>query len=542
MIRLIIFSLLCSVGFSTFAQQQKPKLVVGIVIDQMRYDYLDRYWNKFSDDGFKKIIKGGFNCKNTHYNYMPTYTGPGHASIYAGTTPENHGIIANDWYNKKTKKMIYCAEDTTVKTIGSTSKDGLMSPKNMITTTITDQIKLNTNFRGKVIGISLKDRGAILPAGHKADAAYWFEGKNTGKWISSSYYFNELPKWVQEVNKKNSANTYLSKPWNTLLPIAEYTESIADNNPYEGVFDGEKTPTFPHNLPALRDKNENYSLIKNTPFGNNITTEMALAAIIGEKLGEDEITDFLALSYSSPDYIGHQFGPMSVEVQDNYLRLDQDIAQLLAYLESKFGKDEILIFITADHGAVDVPQFLIDNHIPAGYFDKKKMAVDLKSFCLAKWNVADLIENISNNNVFLNHESIAKNNLNVAQIEQEIANYLLTFEGVSQTFTATTLKTTVITENIAANIQRGFSQSRSGDVIYVLASGWINDGYHTGTTHGSPYHYDTHVPLLWYGHQIPKGETTKKVVIPDIAATLAVLLNINAPSACTGNPIKDLIK
>ena len=541
MSRIILASFLFCFSFLAVAQQQKPKLVVGIVIDQMRYDYLDRYWNKFGNDGFKKIINNGFNCKNTHYNYMPTYTGPGHASIYTGTTPENHGIIANDWYNKRDKKMMYCAEDTTVKTIGSTSKDGLMSPKNMITTTITDQLKLNTNFKGKVIGISLKDRGAILPAGHKADAAYWFEGKNTGKWISSSYYFNELPKWVQEVNKKNSANTYLSKPWNTLLPIAEYTASISDNNPYEGVFDGEKTPTFPHNLPALRDSNENYSLIKNTPFGNNITTEMALAAIIGEKLGEDEITDFLALSYSSPDYIGHQFGPMSVEVQDNYLRLDQDIAQLLTYLESKFGKDEVLIFITADHGAVDVPQFLIDNHIPAGYFDKKKMAADLKAFCLTKWNT-DLIENISNGNVFLNHEIITKNNLNASQVEQEIANYLLTFEGISQTFTANTLKTTVITENIAANIQRGFSQSRSGDVIYVLASGWINDGYKTGTTHGSPYHYDTHVPLLWYGHQIPKGETTKKVVIPDIAATLAVLLNINAPSACTGNPIKDLIK
>ncbi|KAB2859520.1 MAG: alkaline phosphatase family protein [Flavobacteriales bacterium] len=541
MIRLVAFSILFFAGFFSFAQQQKPKLVVGIVIDQMRYDYLDRYWNKFSDDGFKKIVNGGFNCKNTHYNYMPTYTGPGHASIYTGTTPENHGIIANDWYNKKTKKMIYCAEDTTVKTIGSSSKEGLMSPKNMVTTTITDQLKLNTNFKGKVIGVSLKDRGAILPAGHKADAAYWFEGKNTGKWISSSYYLNELPKWVQEVNKKNSANTYLSKPWNTLLPIADYSESIADNNPYEGVFKGEKTPTFPHNLPALRDSNENYSLIKNTPFGNNITTEMALAAIVGENLGDDLFTDFLAVSYSSPDYIGHQYGPMSVEVQDNYLRLDQDIAQLLTFLESKFGKDEVLIFITADHGAVDVPQFLMDNHIPAGYFDKKKMVADLKTFCLTKWN-ADLIENISNGNVFLNHETIAKYNLNTAQIEQELANFLLSFEGVSQTFTATTLKTTVITENIAANIQRGFNQVRSGDVVYVLASGWINAGYSTGTTHGSPYHYDTHVPLIWYGNQISAGETTKKVVIPDIAATLAVLLNINAPSACTGNPIKDLIK
>lgn len=539
--RLVTVSLLFCSWLFVFAQQHKPKLVIGIVIDQMRYDYLDRYWNKFGNDGFKKIINNGFNCKNTHYNYMPTYTGPGHASIYTGTTPENNGIIANDWYDKKNKKMVYCAEDVTVKTIGSESVAGLMSPKNMITTTITDQLKLNTNFKGKVIGISLKDRGAILPAGHKADAAYWFEGGDTGKWISSSYYFNELPKWVNEVNKKNSANTFLNSPWNTLLPIAEYTESIADNNPYEGTFSTEKTPTFPHNLPTLRDSNDNYSLIKSTPFGNNITTEMALAALVAENLGADEITDFLAISYSSPDYIGHQFGPMSVEVEDTYLRLDKDLATLFAFLETKFKKEELLLFITADHGAVDVPQYLIDNHIPAGYFNKLKMTIDLKAFCLTKWKV-DLIENISNGNVFLNHEIITKNGFNTSQIEQEIANYLLTFEGVSQTFTATTLKTTVITENIAANIQRGFNQSRSGDVIYVLASGWINAGYKTGTTHGSPYRYDTHVPLLWYGYQIPTGATSDKIIIPDIAATIAVLLNINAPSACTGKPIKELIK
>jgi len=537
----ILFLLIVSSPFFVFAQQQKPKLVIGIVIDQMRYDYLDRYWNKLGNDGFKKIINNGFNCKNTHFNYMPTYTGPGHASIYTGTTPENHGIIANDWYDKENKEMIYCAQDTTVKTIGSESINGLMSPKNMITTTITDQLKLNTNLQGKVIGVSLKDRGAILPAGHKADAAYWFDGGNVGKWISSSYYLTELPKWVNEVNKKNSANTFLNLPWNSLLPITEYTESIADNNPYEGVFKGEKTPTFPHNLPALRDSNENFSLIKSTPFGNNITTEMALAAIVGENLGADLITDFLAISYSSPDYIGHQFGPTSVEVEDTYLRLDNDLATFFAFLETKFKKEEILIFITADHGAVDVPQYLIDNHIPAGYFNKLKMTADLKAFCFTKWKV-DLIENISNGNVFLNHEIIAKNSLSASQIEQEIANYLLTFEGISQTFTATTLKTTIITENISANIQRGFNQKRSGDVVYVLASGWINAGYKTGTTHGSPYNYDTHVPLLWYGYQIPTGATAEKIIIPDIAATLAVLLNINVPSACTGKPILKIVK
>lgn len=537
----ICFSGIMLISLSGLAQNKKPKLVVGIVVDQMRYDYLDRFWNKYSENGFKKIINNGFNCKNNHYNYMPTYTAPGHASIFTGTTPEHHGIISNEWYDKKNKRIIYCTEDSTVKTVGSSSEEGMMSPKNMITTTITDQLKLNTNFRGKVIGISLKDRGAILPAGHKANAAYWFEGGNTGKWISSTYYMKELPKWVQEVNAKKSADKYLNNDWNTMYPINSYTESISDDNTYEGVFEGETSPTFPHQLKKLREKNKNFSLIKSTPFGNSITTEMALAAIVGEELGKDSITDFLTVSYSSPDYIGHQFGPMSVEVQDNYLRLDMEIAQLLDFLESKIEKNEVLIFLTADHGAVDVPQYLIDNHIPSGYFEKKKMSEELKNFCLTKWNV-DLIENISNGNVFLNHQNLVKTNVSTTQIEQEIANFLLTFDGISKTFTATSLKASNFTENIDGNIRRGFNSTRSGDVVYVLASGWINSGYSTGTTHGSPYNYDTHVPLLWYGYQIPHGETTKKTVIPDISATLAVILNINAPSACTGVPIQNLLK
>lgn len=530
------------IGFTAFAQQKRPKIVVGIVIDQMRYDYLSKYWIKFGNNGFKKIIAGGFNCKNTQYNYVPTYTGPGHASIYSGTTPENHGIIANDWYDKNLRKYVYCAEDTSVKTIGSESKDGLMSPSRMLGTTITDELKLATNLKGKVIGISQKDRGAILPAGHSADAAYWFDGGKYGKWISSSYYMNQLPEWVNEINKKNSANTYLSSPWNTLLPLNQYTEGVADDNMYEGLYKTEKKPTFPHELPALRDSNDNYSLIKATPFGNNITTEMAIAAINGESLGTDNITDFLTVSYSSTDYVGHQFGPTSIEVEDTYLRLDQSLAELFSFLDSKFKKEELLIFVTADHAVVDVPQYLTDHHIPGGYFDVKQLSTNLKSYCSIKLGLSDVIENVSNGQVFLNHETLEKHNLNIPEFEQEIANYILTFEGVNRTYTENTLKTTVFDENIAATIQRGYNQKRSGDIMFVLESGWINAGYKTGCTHGSPYQYDTHVPLIWYGFNIPKGETSNKVIIPDIAATLAALLNINTPSACSGQPIKAIIK
>jgi predicted AlkP superfamily pyrophosphatase or phosphodiesterase len=539
--KLILVSLVL-IPFFTSAQKQKPKLVIGIVVDQMRYDYLTRFWDKYGDNGFKKLVNEGFNCKNANYNYMPTYTGPGHASIYTGTTPENHGIISNTWYNKVANNSMYCTRDYLANTVGSISVNGKMSPKNMLGTTITDELKLATNNKGKVIGMSIKDRGAILPAGHKANAAYWYDGGNIGQWISSTFYMNELPKWVQKVNKTNSDDKYLNSKWETLLPIEKYTESLPDNNPYEGKFKTETAPVFPHDLPALRDSNHNYSLIKSTPYGNTILKELALAAIEGEDLGKDEFTDFLAVSFSSPDYIGHKYGPMSIEIEDTYLRLDKDLEEILNYLESNFKKEDVLVFLTADHGAVHVPQFLMDNHIPAGYFDNAKLIKNLKAHLKKEYDTDTLIMNISNYQVFLNHEYINKNNWNLAAIENAIAHFLLTQKGIAKAVTASSLKATEFNERILANTQRGFHQGRSGDILYVLESGWIPAGYPTGTTHGSPYNYDTHVPLIWYGAEIKKGQSDDFIIIPDIATTIAALLEIQPPSACTGKPIQELIK
>ncbi len=537
----ILLSLIISSLFG-FSQKQKPKLVIGIVVDQMRYDYLTRYWDKYGERGFKKLVNEGFNCQNANYNYMPTYTGPGHASIYTGTTPENHGIIANNWYNKSLNTYTYCTEDSIVKTIGSATLSGKMSPQNLLSTTITDELKLATNNRGKVIGISIKDRGAILPAGHKADAAYWFEGGNVGKWISSSFYMEELPSWVQKINEKNNPDKYLKTKWETLYSIDSYSESIADDNKYEGVFKGEDAPVFPHDLSSLRDSNYNYSLIKSTPFGNTILKELALSAIKEEGLGEDEFTDFLAVSFSSPDYIGHQYGPMSIEMEDTYLRLDKDLEEIMDYLEKSFEKNEVLIFLTADHGAVNVPQYLIDNNLPAGYFDLGSFKKGLNTFLKEKYNTDSIVANVSNYQVFLNQKYIKSKGLNIETIENDVARFGLTQNGIAKVATAGSLRATEFADRILANAQRGFHQARSGDVLFVLESGWIPAGYSTGTTHGSPYSYDTHVPLLWYGAGVKKGESDKYIVIPDIAATIAALLEIQMPSACTGIPIQKVIK
>lgn len=539
--RKLILSILVILPFISAAQN--PKLVVGIVVDQMRYDYLTRFWDRYSDDGFKKLINNGYNCKNTHYNYMPTYTGPGHASIYTGTTPENHGIISNTWYDKTINQYTYCTIDTSVNTLGSESNHGQMSPNKLTSTTITDELKLATNFKGKTFGISIKDRGAILPAGHNADAAYWFEGGETGKWITSSFYMTNLPEWINNINNSNPAKKYLEKPWNTLYPITSYTASIADNNPYENLFITEEKPVFPHNLPSLIDSNNHYSLIKATPFGNTILKELAIELIKNEKLGKDNHTDFLSVSFSSPDYIGHQFGPMSVEIEDTYLRLDKELAELITYLEKNIGKENVLIFLTADHGAVNVPQYLIDNKMPGGYFYEHNVDSSLRFFLKQEYKVDSLVKNISNYQVFLNTALIQKNNWNLESIENSIANFLLKQKGIAKAITSTALKSTEFTDRILANAQRGFNQTRSGNVLFVLESGWVPFyKNHKGTTHGSPYHYDTHVPLLWYGTGIKKGETDKEIIIPDIAASLAQLLNIQAPSACTGQPIHDLVK
>ncbi len=308
----------------TAKSNSKPKLVVGIVVDQMRYDYLTRFESKFGNGGFNRMISEGFNCKNNHFNYVPTYTGPGHTSIYTGTTPKYHGIISNNWYDKSTKETVYCAGDDTVASVGTDNKAGKMSPHRMQTTSFADENRLFTQGRGKTIGISLKDRGAILPAGHTANAAYWFHGRDEGSWISSSFYMNELPKWVSDFNTSEAAESYL-KVWNTLYEISTYTESGTDENNFEGGFKGKDKATFPYDLAALSKDNRGFDILKATPYGNSLTTDFAIAAIKAEELGQDDITDVLTVSFSSTDYVGHNFGVNSKEVEDTYIRLDKDI-------------------------------------------------------------------------------------------------------------------------------------------------------------------------------------------------------------------------
>jgi predicted AlkP superfamily pyrophosphatase or phosphodiesterase len=520
------------------SELKQPKLVVGIVVDQMRQDYIYRYWNKFGNGGFKKLINEGYFYKNTHFNYVPTYTGPGHASIYTGTSPATHGIISNDWFVKETGRTTYCTDDYNVKSVGTESKAGLMSPKNLLVTTIGDELKLNTNQQAKVFAISLKDRSSILPAGHSANGAFWFDGSN-GKFISSTHYMNQLPSWLNDFNSLQLPKQYLSKGWNTLYPIANYTESIADENNYEQAPNKKDIAIFPYDY-KVQLENNNYEIIKATPYGNTITKDLALACLKAEQLGKGKQTDMLCISFSSTDYVGHSYGPRSVEIEDVYLRLDKDLEELINSLNTTVGKDNYVLFLTADHGASDVPLHLKDLKIPAGYMDENELTKTVKSFCQNQYGDS-LVSSLTNQQIFLNESKMTEMKLNKFSIEQILANFMLSVKGVAEAYPSEALKYENYSDGTFKYlIQKGYNHVRSGNVAFSYNPSWM--AYHDkGTTHGASYSYDTHVPLLFYGMGIPKGSTVKKVNIVDIAPTISIMLHMSFPNGTTGKPLEEVI-
>jgi predicted AlkP superfamily pyrophosphatase or phosphodiesterase len=519
----------------------KPKLVIGIVIDQMRYDYLTRFADRYSEDGFHRILKNGFSLENAHYNFIPTYTAVGHASIFTGTSPSNHGIISNNWYDKVLKKSIYCVDDANYKTVGNEGIVGQKSPHRLYTTTVADQLQLAQNMQGKTIGIAIKDRSAVLPVGHTANAAYWYDAGDKNQWITSSFYMEKLPTWVKEFNSNNKADDYLNQTWETMYDIKTYTQSRADDNVYENNLNGQEKPVFPKDLKKLREKNGNFSLIKTVPAGNTYTVDFAKAAIKGEALGKGKFTDFLTVSFSSTDYVGHRYGIAAVETEDTYLRLDKDLAHFFNFLDAEVGKGNYTLFLTADHAAVHVPSYLQSLKIPAHYMDTEKLKKFLSEVTQKYFNATDLIENVSNYQIFLNKEKIEALGFNKNTVAQRLADEVLNFDKIYKSVTARTLQTTNFTEGIMHALQEGYNSKFSGDVLMVPYPATLN-GSRKGTSHGSGYSYDTHVPLIFYGNGIEKGTSIKKYKIIDIAPTISNLLKIEAPNGTSGKIIEEVLK
>jgi predicted AlkP superfamily pyrophosphatase or phosphodiesterase len=516
---------------------QRPKLVVGLVVDQMRWDYLYRYYDRYSiNGGFKRLLNQGFTCENTMIPYTPTVTGCGHSCIYTGSVPAISGITGNLWWDKDQKHEVYCTEDKTVKTVGSNSSLGQMSPRNLLVTTVCDELKLTTNFRSKVFGIALKDRGGILTAGHSADAAYWCDS-TTGDWITSTYYMNDLPKWVKDFNAQKLVDKYYKQGWNTLYPINTYQQSTEDVKNYEGKPFGVAAKNFPYDTKDFAGKN--YLAISTMPQGNTLTLEFAKAAVNSEQLGADNITDFLAISLSSPDYIGHSFGPNSVEEEDCYLRLDKEIGELLNFLDNKIGKNQYLFFLSADHGAAHAPEFLKEHHIPAGRVNMIGLSKAMKP-ALKKRFGDSLIVSTDNYQFYLNHFAIDSGNLNIEEINKWIIDYLSFQPGIARVFAIDKLMQTTLNSTQKNMLANGYYPRRSGDIQVILQPQFI-EGPLT-TTHGLWNPYDAHIPLIWYGWNIKHGATNRETYMTDIAPTIAAMLHIQMPSGCVGHVIEEVIK
>jgi predicted AlkP superfamily pyrophosphatase or phosphodiesterase len=534
-INLLILALVASLSV-TYGQKKstdsnRPALVVGIVVDQMRYEYLYKYADRYSNNGLKRLIREGMNCQDNHYNYAPTVTAAGHASVYTGTVPAVHGIVGNEWTDVATGKKVYCTDDSTVSTVGTTGKTGFMSPKNMWTSTITDQLKLAQNFKSKTIAIALKDRGAILPGGHSADGAYWYDSKE-GRWITSSFYMQSLPKWVQAFNAEQRAQKYTKAGWNTLYPIQTYTLSGPDDSPYESKMAGETAPVFPHTLQGGNP----LELIRTSPYGNTLTKDFAIQAMTEEKLGKNGTTDFLAVSFSSTDYVGHSFGPQSVELEDTYLRLDQDIAEILTYLDKNYGKDQVLVFLTADHAVADIPGYLNSHKMPGGVFDRVKAMADIKKATQEAFGQSDLIIGEDNSQLYFNKVALTKMNIDRAKLIQVVKQSLKKQVGFQELIDLQNIEGLTLNNLYADLIRNGYNPDRSGDVMILLKPQWFM-GSKTGTTHSTLYAYDTHVPLVFYGWKVKPSEVTERTSISDISTSLANWLHCMEPSGSIGRII-----
>ena len=534
----------CSVFFSIHSYTQnkpsngapaRPRLVVGIVVDQMRWDYLYRFSSRFTNNGFKRMMREGMSCENTMIPYAQTVTAAGHTCAYTGSVPAIHGIMGNEWFDRKQGREVYCVEDRSVKLVGVPSGEA-MSPANLWTTTICDELRMATNFQSKVIGIAIKDRGGILPAGHSANAAYWYEGVS-GKWISSTYYMEQLPRWVDRFNERKWVDSLYRQDWTTLFPIETYVQSDPDEVSYEGNLPGERAPVFPH---VMRPRiGKDYGYVRATPFGDELTLKFSKEALKAEELGKDDITDFLAVSLSSPDYVGHTFGPNSIEVEDTYLRLDRELADFFSFLDKEVGTGRYTVFLTADHAVAQVPGFLKAAKIPAQALAGP--LAGLNKMLEETLRLRNVIVSTANYQLYINEDSVVRAGVTLSAVKEACLRYLNAQSEVLTAFDCSQIAVANLPALLRERYINGYNVKRGGDIQVVLRTGYFY-GNSTGTTHGTPFPYDAHIPLLWMGWGIRQGQLFREVYMTDIAVTLAALLHIQMPSGATGRVIPEAIK
>jgi predicted AlkP superfamily pyrophosphatase or phosphodiesterase len=541
------FLLFCFTTFGTGLLAQagtptalaRPKLVVGIAVDQMRWDYLYRYFNRYGEDGFKRLYNGGFRCEETYINYLPSYTGPGHACIWTGSVPAFHGIAGNTWINAQTGKTVYCVEDSSVRSIGGSRAAGRMSPRNLLSTTIGDELKLATNNRSRVFAISLKDRASILPAGHSADGVYWYDD-STGRFITSSFYADALPQWLLDFNARRLPDSFLQAGWRLGQDVKLYRHSTADSTRYEGLFRGERSPTFPHDGIVAAG----LGAVRAVPGGNSLTLALARTLVQSERLGQGSDPDLLAINLASTDYAGHQYGPNALEMEDLYMKLDAELGAFLKFLDKTIGRNQYLFFLTADHGSAHNTRFLADRKIPGGLLTEEGLGKRLKTFAEKELDFAGgakALLGLDNYQVYLNNAVLLENSADRHKVKAIIKQFLEVQEGIEAVYDIEAEGLTA-PQPLRDMMLSGHHPQRSGSLAILTAPGWYAGYAATGTTHGTWHPYDTHIPLLWYGWKIPAGRSYTRVHMTDIAATVAALLHIQVPNASVGKPITEVLQ
>jgi predicted AlkP superfamily pyrophosphatase or phosphodiesterase len=541
---LFSFTMITANGQGAYLPPDKPKLVIGIIVEQLRYDQIEKFRSRFCENGIRKLLNEGTYFQNASFQYLLTQTAPGYATISTGAEPSFHGITSDNWYLPLKNELIYCTKDLSVNPVGGSFESGLHSPVNLQVSSFSDELKMATNKKAKVFAVGLKENPVIFSAGHGADGAFWYDN-TTGSWMSSTYYINSLPSWVIDFNAMKYPETYLMNPWTLLKPLQEYADCMADSNKYESGFNGQNY--FPYDLKQLSSRgkgnaNRDFSFLRETPFGNTFTTSFAIKLIEKEGLGKDDTTDYLAVCYNSTDNIGHRFGPSSVEMADAILRLDKDVETLLKYLTDSIGKKNVLIYFTSAHGISEIPAVLESNRIPAGYFRQNQALQLLRSYLNAIYGEGDWVKGYSEKQIFLNRTLIEDAKIPLEEMQKKVARFLVQFTGVASAYPYSAFEANDFGNGNLKRIINNFSPQRSGDVIITLNSGWVEKQDDYVTNYNSPYEYDSHVPLIWYGWSVNRATVTRKVNMTDIAATLSSLCKVPNPNACTGEPMFELFR
>lgn len=517
---------------------EKPKLIIGIVVEEMREEYLYRYQKRFEEKGFNIFLNEGTKCPNTSCDYLYPQSGVSHATISTGAFPSKHGIVSTTWFDRSQKKIINCIDDEQEITVGGWSNAGNASARNLMVTTIGDELKMSSAGKSKVFSISMKNHSAIYLAGHNANAAYWFD-KKTGNWISSTYYLNSLPAWVSDFNFKKAADLYIDRQWATIFPLHLYRESLPDDNKFEtGFFDHYKT--FPYPLPELKKYENDYSIMQCIPFGNTLTKDFAASLVINEELGKDNATDILFISFSPSDFLGNYFDPMSIEMQDLYVRLDMEIYNFINFIDNQIGNENVLYFLTSDHGRNYSQEYLKENKIPCGEYNYKTAYSLLQIYLRAIYGNGDWLSAYTNRQFYLNQKLIDEKNIKAYEIQKHSADILDDFEGVLRIFTSNDIEEGIAGNELSRKAANSYFNGRSGNMLVTLMAGWIDPTVENGS-HGT-YEYDSQVPLYWYGWKTPEQTINRAILLNDIAPTISEILKISAPSAASGTPIWEVIK